>query len=54
MPTINLKNIPEDVRKYILKIQGEIKSKKGTQYSQQLTIYQIIREHQQKNKNENY
>lgn len=49
MATINLKNIPEDIRKYILKIQGEVKAKKGTQFSQTLTIFQIIREHQQLN-----
>ena len=39
---------PEDVLKYILKVQGEKKSEKGlTQYSQSLTICTIIREHKQ-------
>ncbi len=38
--------MPLDVRKYILKIQGETKAQKGvSQYSLQLTIYQIIRDH---------
>lgn len=46
MATIALKDIPDDIRKYILKVQGEIKAKKGTQYSQKLTIFQIIKEHQ--------
>ena len=40
--------MPEDVRKYILKVQGDIKAKKGIgKYSQQQTIIAIIREHQQ-------
>lgn len=48
MPTLPLKNIPIDVRRYILKIQGEIKTKKGvSQYSQPQTIFQIIREHKE-------
>lgn len=47
-PTLPLKDIPKDVRKYVLKIQGEMKEKKGVaQYSQQLTIFQIIREHKE-------
>jgi hypothetical protein len=46
MPTLPLKEIPLDVKKHILKIQGEIKEKKGiSQYSQSQTIFQIIREH---------
>jgi hypothetical protein len=48
MATLPLKDIPLDVKRHILKIQGEIKIKKGiSQYSQQLAIFQIIREHQQ-------
>jgi len=42
----NLKSIPEDVIKYLLKKQGEHKEKKGIcQYSLELTIYEIIRQH---------
>ncbi len=45
-PTLPLKDIPLDVRKFILKIQGELKEKKGVaQYSQCLTIFFIIREY---------
>ena len=45
-PTLPLKEIPEDVRDYILQTQAEIKIKKKIrQYSQQQTIFQIIREH---------
>lgn len=48
MAAIRLKYLPEDIIKYILKIQGEIKSKKGIgQYSQELTVMQIIREHKE-------
>jgi hypothetical protein len=47
MATLPLKNIPVDVKKYILKLQGEIKAKKGTQYSQEQTIFTIIRQHQE-------
>lgn len=40
--------MPDDVRKYVLKIQGELKVKKGLgKYSQQLAIFQIIREHKE-------
>lgn len=50
MATFPLQNIPDDVKKYILKIQGEMKCKKGiSQYSQQLVIFQIIREHKEIN-----
>lgn len=46
--TFPLQNIPEDVKRYILQVQGEIKCKKGiSQYSQQLVIFQIIREHKE-------
>jgi len=42
------KSPPEDVLKYLLKIQGEKKSEKGiTQFSQLQTIFCIIREHKQ-------
>lgn len=48
MSTFPLENIPLDIKKYILKVQGEIKSKKGvSQYNQQLVIFQIIREHKE-------
>lgn len=48
MSTFPLENIPLDIKKYILKMQGEIKSKKGvSQYNQQLVIFQIIREHKE-------
>lgn len=52
--TFHIIDMPEDVRKYLLKIQMEIKLKKKVgKYSQQLTIYQIIREHQQFTEKEN-
>lgn len=47
MASILINNIPTDIKSYILKVQGEIKVKKGTQFSQECTIIQIIREHQQ-------
>lgn len=48
MATLPLKNIPIDVRKYILKVQGDMKVKKGVaQYSQNLVIFQLIREHKE-------
>ncbi len=48
MPSLTIKNIPEDVIKHILKIQGEKKAEKGIgQYSQQQAIFQIIREHKE-------
>lgn len=47
MAAILINNIPPDIKKYILKIQGEIKVKKGTQFSQECTIVQIIREHKE-------
>lgn len=50
-PTIPLKKVPLDVRRYILKIQGEAKERKGiSQYSLCLTVFQIIREHREFNK----
>lgn len=40
-------NMPADVKKHILKIQGDIKTKKAIgQYSQLKTIFTIIREHE--------
>lgn len=46
--TLPLKNIPEDIKDYILLIQQKTKVEKGTlQYSQPLTIFKIIREHKQ-------
>ena len=46
MATLQLKNIPDDVKSYILKIQGDIKiEKKVGQFSQDLAIYHIIRDH---------
>jgi hypothetical protein len=47
MATLPLKDIPEDVNKYILKVQGDIKAKKGTQFSKISTVFQIIREHRE-------
>lgn len=47
MASVLLTNIPPDIKKYILKVQGEIKVKKGTQFSQECTIVQIIREHKE-------
>jgi hypothetical protein len=46
MATLLLKQIPDDVKAHILKVQGEKKiEKKVGQYSQDLAIYHIIREH---------
>lgn len=45
MPTIHLKNLPKDIRKIVLEKQVEIKLQKEVRlFSQQLTIYHIIRE----------
>lgn len=39
--------MPSDVRAYVLQVQTDIKIKKGLgKFSQQLTIFHIIREHQ--------
>lgn len=47
-PTIPLKEVPLDVRKYMLKIQGEIKEQKGiSQYSLCQTVFKIIRDHRE-------
>lgn len=38
--------LPEDVRKIVLRVQADIKKKKNMKlYSQQLTIFHIIREY---------
>ena len=43
-------DMPPDVRAYILKVQADIKIKKGLgKFSQQLTIFHVIREHQKVN-----
>lgn len=40
--------MPDDVREYVLLLQGQIKSKKKLgKYSQQQTIITIIREHKE-------
>ncbi len=44
---MTLKVIPEDVLKYILKIQYVIKTdKKIGQFSMESTVYKIIRDHE--------
>lgn len=49
-PTIPLKEVPLDVRKYMLKVQGQTKERKGiSQYSLCQTVFQIIREHKEFN-----
>lgn len=46
MPTLPLRDMPQDVRTYIHKLQKEVRDKKGVkQYSLNQIIYQIIREH---------
>jgi len=48
MAELLLREFPEDVRKYLLKIQGKIKADKGIcQYSLSQTVYKVVREHQQ-------
>lgn len=43
-----LKNIPPEVLKYILKMQGEIKQTRGIgQFSMESTVYKIINEHKE-------
>lgn len=45
--------MPEDVRKFVLKIQKDIKEKKKMKlYSQQLTVFHIIREYKKLINNE--
>jgi hypothetical protein len=46
MAAIKLNAVPPDVIKYVLYVQNNIKKKKGIgQFSQELTVIQIIREH---------
>lgn len=47
--SIYLKQIPQDLMKFILQKQDDIKKKKGVlNYSQELTVYQLLREVMQK------
>lgn len=47
MAIVHLKNMPEEIRKYILLIQGNVKANTGRgKYSLESTIYKIIKEHQ--------
>lgn len=44
-----LKNMPDDVKEFLLKKQGDIKvEKKISQYSLEQTIYKIIRDYKEK------
>ncbi|MBX7227837.1 MAG: hypothetical protein K1X55_17510 [Chitinophagales bacterium] len=43
--SMNLKNVPEDVNRIILKEQGAKKAICGSQFSKQSTIFMIIREY---------
>lgn len=46
MSAIKLKVVPEDVMKFILKKQGQIKEKKCIGlYSQEAVVYQLLKEH---------
>lgn len=46
--------MPEDLKAYVLKVQGEIKAKKCLgKYSQQKTILHIIKEHKELNTKKN-
>jgi len=48
MPVLHLKSVPKDVNDYILKLQYLKKvEKRVSQYSKELTIFQIIREHKE-------
>lgn len=50
MAALTLKEIPEDVLKYILQSQGSIKAeRKIGQFSMESTVYKIIREHKELN-----
>lgn len=45
---LHLKDIPEDVRRHILKIQSEVKIERNvSMYSQMQAIFKIIREHKE-------
>ncbi len=44
-----LTDVPMEIKKYLLQIQGNIKIEKGiNQYSLEQTIYKIIKEHKEK------
>lgn len=46
MTAVYVKEIPADIAKFILKIQGEIKSQRGLgKYSQSQTILYILKEY---------
>ena len=46
MAALQLKKMPDDVKDHVLKTQADIKrEKKVGQFSQELAIYHIIREH---------
>jgi len=46
MAVINLKEIPDEILSYLLKIQSQTKvEKKICQYSLEKTVYKIIQEH---------
>lgn len=57
MAALLLKDFPLDVRKIVIKKQGEIKNEREiSQFSMELTMYKIIREWEMlntKNKNKN-
>lgn len=45
---LHLKDIPEDVRRHILKIQSEVKIERNvSMYSQMQAIFKIIRDHKE-------
>lgn len=46
MTAVNVKAIPEDLAKFVLKVQGQIRSQKcSAQFSQSQAIIHIIREY---------
>ena len=48
MASIQLKTIPSDLYKHILKVQSDNKIKRGVgQFSQELAVIQKIREHKE-------
>ena len=47
---LTLKKLPIDIKTFILKVQGETKNEKCiSQYSMELTVYKLLREHPQYN-----
>lgn len=47
MPHITLRQIPDELYSFVVKIQGEIKNEKKTaQYSLEKTVYKILKEYQ--------